>query len=124
MRGFTLIELLAVILILTLLVTLTSVSVIKLVNNSKSEIYTDIEKKSIIKSAEMWGADNINKLPSSGCIYITLDTLINSKLLNSDIENIINQNNETSLYVKIELLNNNYTYTLENDIPSGCLEET
>ncbi len=124
MKGFTLIELLAVILILTLLVTLTSVSVIKLVNNSKSEIYTDIEKKSIIKSAEMWGADNINKLPSSGCIYITLDTLINSKLLNSDIENIINQNNETSLYVKIELLNNNYTYTLEKDIPSGCLEET
>lgn len=124
MRGFTLIELLAVILILTLLVTLTSISVIKLVNNSKSEIYTDIEKKSIIKSAEMWGADNINKLPSSGCIYITLDTLINSKLLNSDIENIINQNNETSLYVKIELLNNNYTYTLEKDIPSGCLEET
>lgn len=124
MRGFTLIELLAVILILTLLVTLTSVSVIKLVNNSKSEIYTDIEKKSIIKSAEMWGADNINKLPSSGCIYITLDTLINSKLLNSDIENIISQNNETSLYVKIELLNNNYTYTLENGIPSGCLEET
>lgn len=124
MRGFTLIELLAVILILTLLVTLTSISVIKLVNNSKSEIYTDIENKSIIKSAEMWGADNINKLPSSGCIYITLDTLINSKLLNSDIENIINQNNETSLYVKIELLNNNYTYTLEKDIPSGCLEET
>ena len=101
-KGFTLVELLAVIIILALLTLLASTSVTKLVKDSKEELSnTQIE---LIKSAaQMWGADNIDKLPSSGqCGYITLGELKEYGFLDSSIVDA-NTNKEISNDLKIKI---------------------
>ena len=87
-KGFTLIELLAVIIILALLVSIIGISVTGMLRRSKEKLYTDVELESIKKSAEMWGAYNMTKLPEldGECRYITLSTLQNADLLNESIK--------------------------------------
>lgn len=108
-KGFTLVELLAVIIILALLTLLASTSVTKLVKDSKEELSsTQIE---LIKSAaEMWGAENIDKLPSSGqCTYITLGDLKEYGFLDSSIVDATN-NQEISNDLKIKIVGTKSEY--------------
>ena len=86
-KGFTLVELIAVITILALLAVLVSTSVTKVVRDSKSDLY-DTQIELIKSAAEAWGADNLNKLPEDGtCKYLTLETLKEYGLIESDIKN-------------------------------------
>ena len=82
-KGFTLVELLAVIVILALIGLLTSTSITKLVKDSKNDL-NENQILAIKSAAQIWGADNINKLPDSGeCIYLTLKILKDNGLLDN-----------------------------------------
>ena len=101
-KGFTLVELLAVVIILALLTLLASTSVTKLVKDSKEDL-SSAQIKLIKSAAEMWGADNLDKLPNSGeCGYITLGDLKESGLLDSSIVDAAN-NEEISNNLKIKI---------------------
>ena len=88
-KGFTLVELLGVIVIIALLALLTSIAVTKLIKDSKKEL--SATQLTLIKgAAEVWSADNMDKLPNIGsCSYLTLQNLkdegaINSSIIDSD----------------------------------------
>ena len=86
-KGFTLIELLAVIVVLSLIVVIGSVSVVKVVKDSKDKLYNS-QVKLIEKAAKLWASSNINKLPTDEeCVYLTIGELKNFGLLDSSIKN-------------------------------------
>ena len=109
-KGFTLVELLAVIVILALLALLTTTSVTKLVKDAKADL-SDTQIKLIKKSAQMWGAENINELPSEGnCSYLTLYDLKQYGLLDEDIlDPKNNQNISNDIKIKISTDSNKMT---------------
>ena len=99
-KGFTLVELLAVITILALLALLTATAITKIVKDSKGDLYnTQIV---LIKSAaQMWGSDNMDKLPSAGnCSYITLEDLKNEGYMDS---NVINPKNKEQMSNNLQI---------------------
>jgi len=125
-KGFTLVELLAVIIILALLVVLASTSVTKLVGDSKNDLYnSQIE---LIKSAaQIWGADNLDKLPEVGkCSYLTLENLKGYGLIDPEINNPkTNQKFSDDMNIKIsaELTEYNtiiYIYKVNSDDITSC----
>lgn len=59
-KGFTLVELLGVLVILALLIILISRPIIKMLDNTKTEISAS-QEKSILNAAEKWSVDNSNK---------------------------------------------------------------
>ena len=123
-KGFTLIELLSVIIILGLLATIIGLSVTNILKKSKEKLYNEVDLESIKKSAEMWGAYNMDKLPNTGsCIYITLATLRGEGLINlSSIVDVRNTENTISnLYIKITKSGNNYTYEVVDTVPNCTL---
>ena len=101
-RGFTLVELLAVIVILALLALLTSTAVTKIVKDSKENL-SSVQIQNIKEAAEMWGADNLDKLPDAGdCNYITLGVLQDEGLIdNSIIDPKNSEEISSSLKIKI-----------------------
>ena len=101
-KGFTLLELLGVIIILSLLALLTSTAITKIVKDSKQDL-SDMQIALIKSSAELWGADNIDKLPDAGvCVYITLNNLQNEGFLdNTIIDPKNNSKIKGSLKIKI-----------------------
>lgn len=125
-KGFTLIELLAVIVILSLLVLLASTSVTKLVKESKEDLY-DTQMNLIESAAKTWGAENIDKLPSSGkCIYIYLSDLKASGLIDSEITNPkTNERLSDTLAIKITAKTGKYgdlvtSYTIDTTALGSC----
>ena len=100
-NAFTLIELLAVIIILSMLAIIGSVAVTKIVKDSKEEL-SQTQKESIISAAEMWSADNLDKMPQSGeCKYILLSDLKNYGLLGDVIDPKTNSEMEDiKVYIK------------------------
>ena len=114
-NGFTIVELLAVIIIISLLVTLTGLSTSKLVKNSKKTL-TDIQKSEIINAAKIYMSDNIGiNIESGECKYITLSKLIEKGY----IENIQDLD---EAYIKITLdeskILTDYIYVIDNSIES------
>ncbi len=117
-KGFTLVELLGVIIIISLLALLTSVAVTKLVKDSKQQI-SNVQINLIKSSAEMWGADNLDRLPNKGeCVYLSVSDLKNEGLLDNSeklddniivrIKNELNENGKEKLEYKI------------NGVTAGC----
>ena len=101
-RGFTLVELLAVIVILALLALLTSTAITKIVKDSKQTL-SDTQLALIKSAAEMWGADNLDKLPDAGsCSYLTLQKLKDEGLINSSVVDA-KTNEEISNDLKIKI---------------------
>ncbi len=110
-KGFTLIELLGVIIIISLLALLTSIAVTKLVKDSKQQL-SNVQINLIKSSAEMWGADNLGKLPDiDECIYLKVSDLKNVGLLDNSeklddniivrIKNELNENGKEKLEYKV-----------------------
>ena len=118
-RGFTLVELLAVIIILSLLALITTTAITKIVKDSKEEL-SDTQIALIKSTAEMWGADNIDKLPSIGsCSYLTLKDLKDLGIIDSSvIDPKTNQQISDNLIIKISATlgsSNNKVLTYEVD---------
>lgn len=121
-KGFTLIELLAVIVILSLLALLAGTSVTKMVKESKEDLY-DAQKNSIKAAAEIWGADNLDKLPNEGaCVYITLQKLIDAGLLDNEIKDARTDTIiPTTTKIKITTTNKLTKYEVTDSV-SGCTQ--
>ena len=101
-KGFTLVELLAVIIILSLLALLTSTAVTKVLKDSKDDL-SKTQFSAIKSAAEVWGADNLNKLPSDGeCKYLTLKDLKDYGLMSSNVSDP-NTNKEIPDDLKIKI---------------------
>lgn len=93
-KGFTLIELLAVIIILSLLAILTSTAVTKVLKDSKEDL-SNTQFSAIKSAAEIWGSENISKLPENGeCKYLTLKDLKEYGIMNN---NVIDPNTEKEI---------------------------
>ena len=97
-KAFTLIELLAVIIIISILVTLSSLAITKIMKRSKIQINNN-QNKAIIDAAKIVMGDNINTIEiDDECKYISLEYLIDYGIID---ESIINTINEQDYYVKI-----------------------
>ena len=84
-KGFTLIELLGVLVILALLASLTTLTVTNIVKKSKTEL-SDFQLSSIKSAAQIWGEENVKKLPETGeCIYITLNNIQEQGLIDETV---------------------------------------
>ncbi len=84
-NGFTLVELLAVIIILSLLALLASTAIVKLLGESKNDLY-ETQILAIEEAAKIWAADNLNKLPDiEECKYLTLEDLKEAGTLDSNV---------------------------------------
>lgn len=92
-KGFTLIELLAVIIIISLLVTVSSIGITKILKKSKINL-SELQKKSIIEAAKILVSDNIDKFQiDDECKYISLNYIIAYGIIDKSItRSISNQN--------------------------------
>ena len=124
-KGFTLVELLAVIVILALLALLTSTAITKIVKDSKQTL-SDTQLNLIKSAAEMWGADNLDKLPDAGsCGYLTLANLQSEGFIDTVIDPKTKEEISGDLKIKIfttttssgKLLTN---YEVNPENISGC----
>ncbi len=124
-KGFTLIELLAVIIIVTILSSLVGLSIVKLVQSSKENLYNS-EIVSIKEAAKIWSANNLSILPKEeACIYLKLGDLKEEGLLD---ESIINPktNKEFSDDLIIKILskeNSNGSNVIEYEVDSNSIGE-
>lgn len=82
-KGFTLIELIAVIALLGILVTLTSISVVRLKKSTEEKLLN--QKIEYVKTGAIkWGEDHLNLLSPDTCTYIDISSLINNNYINGD----------------------------------------
>lgn len=117
-KGFTLVELLAVIVIIALLGLIVSTSVVKIINNSRQDMYEN-QILSIKNAAEVWGGENINLLPNEGeCIYMTLGYLKNYGLIDDNVlDSRTNDKINDDLKIKItNNINNNYKSNIKYEV--------
>lgn len=102
-RGFTLIELLITIILVGGLLTLTTISIIKIKDDISENLY-DEKIEYIIAGAKEWGNDNLNSLNASTCTCVSVDTLISSGYITGDDASKSNLDNP----LESEALNNKY----------------
>ena len=74
-KGFTLVELLASITIMLLLAVVVTVSITKLVKNSKEKI-SSVQMNLIKDSAALLVSDKIDYFSSNACTYLTINLII------------------------------------------------
>ena len=114
-KGFTLIELLAVILILGVIATITTPSVISVINTSRQKA-CERQKEMILDAAKRWGSDNaINLSYNQICVD---DLKIQGYLSNKDIMNPKTKKemkNDVCINIKYDEDNNQYEYTYKKD---------
>lgn len=105
-KGFTLAELLAIIVILSLLTLLVGTSIVPLVKGSKKDL-NDVQIKAIESATEAWCAENLDRIPENKqCVYIKLQDLKESGLLDAEVKNIEleeNINNEIKIKISFAL---------------------
>lgn len=85
-KGFSLIELMAVIALLGIIITLTSISVIHLKKNTDQKLYND-KVKYIENGAIKWGNNNLNLLNENTCKNVSISILIEEGYIDGDTDN-------------------------------------
>jgi len=118
-KAFTLIELIGVITILGLIAIIAFPPLLKQIKGTKGKI-DEATEILITTGASDYIEENKNDFPkTSGNIYcIKLQTLVDDNKVSKDL--VDSEGNELDLgkYVKVEILNNQYTY----DIVDSCTE--
>lgn len=106
-KGFTLIELLAVIIILSIILSITVPRILDLVNDRKYDIYSYNEQK-IIKAADDYLNIYLDKIPEGlgDTTEITLQELVDEKVL-SEIKDPKDSSKMASGYVLVTNIGNN-----------------
>ena len=112
-KAFTLVELLVTIAILAIIISIATVSVIKVIDTNRQKLY-DIEIKNIIELAKLYYTNNLDELPddnNNSCI--TLNTLISSGYT----KEIINPKTSKpfhNLAIKVTNSSGNYVYEIKD----------
>ena len=100
-KGFTLIELLAVIIIISILVTLSGFAISKVIRKSKNS-FSDYQNQAIIDAARILLSDNSDKLTFVGeCKYISLNYLYSYGILDNEIISFKDNSLLENFYVKV-----------------------
>lgn len=112
-KGFTLIELMGVITIMGIIALVAFPPLLRQIKNSKSKI-DEATEKLIIASSSNYVEENKNSFPKiEGETYcITLQTLADDNKLSKDLKNSNGDNIDLNKYVKVDIINNNYSYTV------------
>lgn len=113
-NGFTLIEVLAVLVILSIIMSIGAISVINIRNNSYKDLL-ETKKQNLEAAAIVYGQENpdvlkdkceIDNYKSDYCAMVTVATLINGKYFKST---------ETNANGEIDLINNVTNKSMKND---------
>ncbi len=125
-KGFTLVELLASITIMLLLSVVVTVSITKLVKNSKEKI-SSVQMNLIKDSAALLVSDKIDYFSSNECTYLTLKDLKDYGVLDKKIINAIdNEEISDDMIIKVtfttlEYENSTYDFIIDDDNVDGCV---
>ena len=125
-KGFTLVELLASITIMLLLSVVVTVSITKLVKNSKEKI-SSVQMNLIKDSAALLVSDKIDYFSSNECTYLTLKDLKDYGVLDKKIINAIdNEEISDDMIIKVtfttlEYGNSTYDFIIDDDNVDGCV---
>ena len=123
-NGFTLIEVLAVLVILSIIMSIGAISVINIRNNSYKDLL-ETKKQNLEAAAIVYGQENpdvlkdkceIDNYKSDYCAMVTVATLINA---NGEIDLINNVTNKSMKNDKIQIYRKNnsiYAKYLENNV--------
>ncbi len=113
-NGFTLIEVLAVLVILSIIMSIGAISVINIRNNSYEDLL-ETKKQNLEAAAIVYGQENpdvlkdkceVDNYKSDYCAVVTVATLINGKYFKST---------ETNANGEIDLINNVTNKSMKND---------
>lgn len=113
-NGFTLIEVLAVLVILSIIMSIGAISVINIRNNSYEDLL-ETKKQNLESAAIVYGQENpdvlkdkceVDNYKSDYCTMVTVATLINGKYFKST---------ETNANGEIDLINNVTNKSMKND---------
>ena len=113
-NGFTLIEVLAVLVILSIIMSIGAISVINIRNNSYKDLL-ETKKQNLESAAIVYGQENpdvlkdkceVDNYKSDYCAVVTVATLINGKYFKST---------ETNANGEIDLINNVTNKSMKND---------
>lgn len=113
-NGFTLIEVLAVLVILSIIMSIGAISVINIRNNSYKDLL-ETKKQNLEAAAIVYGQENpdvlkdkceVDNYKSDYCAMVTVATLINGKYFKST---------ETNANGEIDLINNVTNKSMKND---------
>ncbi len=119
-KGFTLVELLAVLIILAIILAIVFPAVNDIVSESNNTM-SNVQINKILDATYDYSLKNINKLPESGdTIYITLNELKKDGFIDSDIKDIIsNDEYPNNLVISIKNVGTNYKYNKEYSKVNG-----
>lgn len=114
-KGFSLVELLAVIIILGIIAAITIPNINNSIEASRNSMYEE-QIKEIENLANTWGINHADLLPSTGTMYISLQTLKEAELLENKKISDPRTNEELTGCVAVTFDNayNQYTYTYGN----------
>ena len=114
-KGFTLIELMGVITIMGIIALVAFPPLLRQIKNSKSKI-DEATEKLIIAGASNYVEENKNSFPKiEGNNYcIILQTLVDDNKLSKDLKDSDGDNIDLNKYVKVDIKNNNYSYTVSD----------
>lgn len=113
-NGFTLIEVLAVLVILSIIMSIGAISVINIRNNSYKDLL-ETKKQNLEAAAIVYGQENpdvlkdkceVDSYKSDYCAMVTVATLINGKYFKST---------ETNASGEVDLINNVTNKSMKND---------
>jgi len=126
-KGFTLVEVIAVIVILSIIITITIPIIYNRIESSKEKTY-DIQIKEIKRAAESWAGDlkNIDSLPTGIGDEITLNLadLKIAGLLDIDIVNpLTNKSFPNDMLITITKLTNQYNIKVLEDSGTDVTED-
>lgn len=109
-KGFTLIELLAVISILALIAVIVFPAINSVVRSSRESAYN--EQISIVENAaKEWGLDNVDILPETGSIEVSVDTLKNDGYIAE--EDVLDPRDNEPLKGSVRITYESHQYTYE-----------
>ncbi len=126
-KGFTLVEMIAVIVVLSIIITITIPIVVNRIESSKQKLY-DVQIKEIERAAESWAGDlkYLDSLPDQvgDSITLNLADLKIAGLLKIDIVNpLTNKSFPNDMIITIKKLQNQYEIKVIEDSGTDITED-
>ncbi len=118
-RGFTLAEVIAVVIIIAIIGVLTVPILTSLLGDNRDNLY-ELQLEEIKRTAEKWSYDNLDLLPDSGSISVSLGTLKKENYIEKNIINpLTNEQFSPTTEIKISNINNEFIYEVITEDVNG-----